>query len=67
VVTGLTGQSAGPMHMLSTSGGDRFAFFKWFAYIRPGGSCIGSGGACMCAGVALCGFRDLVWWFALFA
>jgi hypothetical protein len=29
--------------------------FKWcFACIRPGG-CIGSGGACMCAGGALCG------------
>jgi hypothetical protein len=24
-------------------------------------------GACMCAGGALCGFRVLVWWFALFA
>jgi hypothetical protein len=31
------------------------------------GSCIGSGGACMCAVGALCGFRALVWWFALFA
>jgi hypothetical protein len=31
------------------------------------GSWIGSGGACMCAGGALCGFRALVWWFALFA
>jgi hypothetical protein len=30
------------------------------------GSCIGSGGACMCAGGALCGFRALVWWFVLF-
>jgi hypothetical protein len=30
------------------------------------GSCIGSGGACMCAGRALCGFLALVWWFALF-
>jgi hypothetical protein len=27
-------------------------------------SCIGSGGACMCAGGGLCGFRALVWWFA---
>jgi hypothetical protein len=31
------------------------------------GSCIGSGGVCMCAGGALCGFRTLDWWFALFA
>jgi hypothetical protein len=31
------------------------------------GSCIGSGGACMCAGGALCGFRAFVWWFVLFA
>jgi hypothetical protein len=30
-------------------------------------SCIGSGGACTCAGGALCGFRALVWWFPLFA
>jgi hypothetical protein len=31
------------------------------------GSCIGSGGVCMCATGALCGFRALLWWFALFA
>jgi hypothetical protein len=31
------------------------------------GRCIGSGGACMYAWGALCGFRALVWWFALFA
>jgi hypothetical protein len=31
------------------------------------GSCIGSGGACMCAGGALCGFRTLVWWVPHFA
>jgi hypothetical protein len=31
------------------------------------GSCIGSGGACMCVRVALCGFRALDWWFVLFA
>jgi hypothetical protein len=31
------------------------------------GSCIGSGGAYMCAGGALCGFRALVLSFALFA
>jgi hypothetical protein len=31
------------------------------------GSCIGSGGPCICAGGALCGFRTLVWWFVLFA
>jgi hypothetical protein len=31
------------------------------------GSCIGSGGACMCAGGTLCGFRALDCWFVLFA
>jgi hypothetical protein len=31
------------------------------------GSCIGSGGACMCAGRALCGFSSFGCWFALFA
>jgi hypothetical protein len=31
------------------------------------GSCAGSGGACMCARGALCGFRALDWWFVLFA
>jgi hypothetical protein len=31
------------------------------------GSCIGSRGACMCAGGALYGFRALDWWFVLFA
>jgi hypothetical protein len=31
------------------------------------GSCIGLEGACMCAEGALCGFRDLVWCFVLFA
>jgi hypothetical protein len=49
--TGLTGQSAGVVHMLGTGltgGGDRsdrselswcscYVFFKWFACIRPGG------------------------------
>jgi hypothetical protein len=48
---GLTGQSKAEAAAL---------FAKRFA-------CIGSGGACMCAGGALCGFRALVWWFALFA
>jgi hypothetical protein len=56
-VTGLTGQSAGPVHMLSTGltgGGDRFdrselswcncsVFFKWLACIRPGGALSGFG------------------------
>jgi hypothetical protein len=31
------------------------------------GSWIGSGGACMCAGGALCGFRALDWLFELFS
>jgi hypothetical protein len=31
------------------------------------GSCFGLGGACMCAGGALCGFRALDCWFVLFA
>jgi hypothetical protein len=31
------------------------------------GSCIGSGGACLCAGELFVVFRALVWWFALFA
>jgi hypothetical protein len=71
-VTGLTDQSASPVHMLHTgltSGvdwSDRSelswcscsVFFKWLACIRPGGSCIGSGGACMCARGALCGFSS---------
>jgi hypothetical protein len=78
--TCLTGQSAGTMHMLSTGltvGGDRSDRSNLSCYscsVSCGvlhafvqGSCIGSGGACMCAGGALCGFRALVWWFALFA
>jgi hypothetical protein len=33
--------------------------FKWcFACIHPGGVAFGSGGACMCAGGALCGFSS---------
>jgi hypothetical protein len=52
VVTGLTGQRWADAAALF--------FIKWFA-------CIGSGGACMCVGGALCGFRALVWCFALFA
>jgi hypothetical protein len=31
------------------------------------GSCIGLGGACTCAGGALCGSRALVWWCVLFS
>jgi hypothetical protein len=67
-VTGLTGQSAGPVHMLHTSltsGVDRsdrlglnccsWPVFKWcFACSRPGGVALVQG-ACMCAGGALCG------------
>jgi hypothetical protein len=57
-VTGLTGQdwagSAVLFHDVSRMHSSR-------------GSCIGSGGACMCAEGALCGFQVLVWWFVLFA
>jgi hypothetical protein len=42
-------------------------FIKWFACIRPGGVPLVQGGACICAGGALCGFRALDWWFALFS
>jgi hypothetical protein len=68
VVTGLTCQSAGPVHMLGTGltgGGDRSdrCELKWlhllcFQVVCMHSSrwrCIGSGGACMCAGGALCG------------
>jgi hypothetical protein len=61
MVTGLTGQSAGPVHMLSTGvtgGGDRSdqpdlswcsysIFIKWFA-------CIGSGGVALVQGELAC-------------
>jgi hypothetical protein len=74
-VIGLTGQSAGPVHMLGTglTGGDdrsnrcelkllQFPCFQVACMHLSRGSCIGSGGACMCAGGALCGFLsfDLV-------
>jgi hypothetical protein len=71
-VTGLTDQSAGPVHMLSTDltgGGDwsdwwelsvAAALFQVVLCMHwSRGSCIGSGGACMCAGGALCGFFEL--------
>jgi hypothetical protein len=56
--TGLTGQSKAEAAALFCDVVCMYSF---------GGSCIGSGRACMCAGGALCGFRDLVWWFVLFA
>jgi hypothetical protein len=31
------------------------------------GLCFGLGGACICAGEALCVVRALDWWFVLFA
>jgi hypothetical protein len=70
--TGLTGQSAGPVHMLGTglTGGDdrselmllQLPCFQVVCLHLSRGSCIGSGGACMCAGGAFCGFPsfDLV-------
>jgi hypothetical protein len=80
VVTGLTGQGDGPIHMLSTGpigGVDRSDRSSWadaaalfhqvFCTHSSRGSCIGLGADCMCARGALCGFRALVWWFVLFA
>jgi hypothetical protein len=71
--TGLTGVSAGPVHMLGTSltGGDdrsdrcelkllQLSCFQLVCMHSSRGSCIGSGGACMCAGGALCGFSSFV-------
>jgi hypothetical protein len=67
-VTGLTGPSASPVHMLGiglTGGGDRsdrceqkllqLPCFQVVCMHSSRGSCIGSGGTCMCAGGALCG------------
>ena len=64
--TGLTGVSAGPVHMLGTglTGGDdrsdrcelkllQLPCFHRFCMHSSRGSCIGSGGVCMCAGGAL--------------
>jgi hypothetical protein len=56
--TGLTGESWADAATL---------FHEVILMHSSSGSCIGSGGACTCAGEALCGFRVLVWWFALFA
>jgi hypothetical protein len=73
MVTGLTGQSAGPVHMLGTGltgGGDQsdrcelkllqLPYFQVVCMHSSRGRCIGSGGACMCAGGALCGFSSFV-------
>jgi hypothetical protein len=79
--TGLTGQSAGPVHMLGTGltgGGDRSdrsemnwcgrsVFFKWFACNRPGGVALVQGELACVQGELFVVFRALVWWFALFA
>jgi hypothetical protein len=76
----VTGQSVGPIYMLRTGltgGVDRSdrSELSWcscsvsssglHAFVQ--GSCIASGGACMCARGALCGFRALDRWFVLFA
>jgi hypothetical protein len=58
VSTGLTGQSWAVAA----------ALFREVVHMHSyRGSCIASGGACMCAGGALCGFWALVCWFVLFA
>jgi hypothetical protein len=60
-VTGLTSQRACFVHMLSTGlTGESWVvatalFQVVFCMHSSIGSCIGSGGACMCAGGALCG------------
>jgi hypothetical protein len=72
-VTGLTGVSAGPVHMLGTglTGGDdrsdrcelkllQLPYFQLVCMHLSRGKCIGSGGACMCAGGALCGCSSFV-------
>jgi hypothetical protein len=80
-VTGLTGQSAGPVHMLHTSltGGDDRSdrsglgccscpVFKWrFACIRPEGIALVQGELACVQGELFVVFRALVWWFAFFA
>jgi hypothetical protein len=73
VSTGLTGVSAGPVHMLGTglTGGDdrsdwcelkllQLPCFQLVCMHSSRGRCIGSGGACMCIGGALCGFSSFV-------
>jgi hypothetical protein len=73
LVTGLTSVSAGPVHMLGTglTGGDdrsdrcelkvlQLPYFQVVCMHSSRGRCIGSGGACMCAGGALCGCSSFV-------
>jgi hypothetical protein len=80
VVTGLTGQSAGSVHMLGTgltSGGDRsdrcelkllqLPCFKWFACIRPGGVALVQGELPCVQGELFVVFRVLFRWFVPFA
>jgi hypothetical protein len=52
--TGLTDQS---------KAGEAALFIEVVCMHSSKGSCNGSGGACMCAMGALCGFRALHWWF----
>jgi hypothetical protein len=80
-VTGLTGQSAGPVHMLHTGltgdvdRSDRsglsccsYPVFKWcFACIRPGGVALVQGELACVQGELFVVVRAIVWWFALFA
>jgi hypothetical protein len=67
----MTGVSADPVHMLGTglTGGDdrsdrcelkllRLPCFQLVCMHSSRGRCIGSVGACMCAGGALCGFSS---------
>jgi hypothetical protein len=76
----VTGQSAGPVHMLGTGltgGGDRsdrcelkllqLPCFQVVCMHSSRGRCIGSGGACMCAGGAFCGFSSFGLVHLLFA
>jgi hypothetical protein len=73
LVTGLTGVSAGPVHMLGTglTGDDdrsdrcelkvlQLPCFQVVCMHSSRGRCIGSGGACMCAGGSLCGCSSFV-------
>jgi hypothetical protein len=71
--TGMTGVSADPVHILGTglTGGDdrsdrcelkllQLPCFKLVCMHSSRGRCIGSVGACMCAGGALCGCSSFV-------
>jgi uncharacterized protein YbdZ (MbtH family) len=64
---------AGPVYMLSIGlTGQSWAvvaalFWDVVCMHSSRGSCIGSGGACMCAGGSLCGFRALDGWHMLFS